>query len=68
MLHIINKYLLNLEKFLHNRVIGQDEAVREISDSLRRARAGLKSKNNEIWGEKMMTWGNILTHRSKLLR
>lgn len=25
------------------------------------------SKNNEIWGEKMMTWGNILTHRSKLI-
>ncbi len=28
---------------------------------------GLKSKNNEVWGEKMMTWGNILTHRSKLI-
>lgn len=27
----------------------------------------LNSKNNEIWGEKMMTWGNILTHRSKLI-
>lgn len=27
----------------------------------------LKSKNNEVWGEKMMTWGNILTHRSKLI-
>jgi len=27
----------------------------------------LSSKDNEIWGEKMMTWGNILTHRSKLL-
>lgn len=28
----------------------------------------LNSKDNEIWGEKMMTWGNILTHRSKLLK
>lgn len=28
---------------------------------------GLSSKNNEVWGEKMMTWGNILTHRSKLI-
>ena len=27
----------------------------------------LNSKNNEIWGEKIMTWGNILTHRSKLI-
>lgn len=27
----------------------------------------LNSKDNEIWGEKMMTWGNILTHRSKLI-
>ena len=29
--------------------------------------AKLNSKDNEIWGEKMMTWGNILTHRSKLI-
>lgn len=27
----------------------------------------LNSKDNEVWGEKMMTWGNILTHRSKLI-
>ncbi len=27
----------------------------------------LSSKDNEIWGEKMMTWGNILTHRSRLI-
>ncbi len=27
----------------------------------------LNAKDNEIWGEKMMTWGNILTHRSKLI-
>jgi len=27
----------------------------------------LNSKNDKIWGEKMMTWGNILTHRSKLI-
>ena len=40
--------LLNLEKFLHKRVIGQDEAIRVISDSLRRARAGLKAKNKPI--------------------
>ena len=27
----------------------------------------LDSKDFLIWAEKMMTWGNILTHRSKLL-
>lgn len=26
-----------------------------------------KPQNSEIWAEKMMTWGNILTHRTKLL-
>lgn len=25
------------------------------------------SKNPNLWAEKMMTWGNILTHRSKLI-
>lgn len=34
---------------------------------LLKQRIGLNSKNNEIWGEKMMTWGNILTHRVKLI-
>ncbi len=26
-----------------------------------------KPKDELLWAEKMMTWGNILTHRSKLL-
>lgn len=25
------------------------------------------SKNSLVWAEKLMTWGNILTHRSKLI-
>ena len=25
------------------------------------------SKNSSSWAEKLMTWGNILTHRSKLI-
>lgn len=33
--------LLNLEKELHKRVVGQDEALQEVSDALRRARTGL---------------------------
>jgi ATP-dependent Clp protease ATP-binding subunit ClpB len=33
--------LLSMEDFLHNRVMGQDEAVRLVSDAIRRSRAGL---------------------------
>jgi ATP-dependent Clp protease ATP-binding subunit ClpB len=33
--------LLKMEDFLHRRVVGQDEAVRLVSDSIRRSRAGL---------------------------
>lgn len=32
--------LLRLEEVLHRRVVGQDEAVRQVSEALRRARAG----------------------------
>ncbi|MBD8500648.1 ATP-dependent protease ATP-binding subunit ClpC [Paenibacillus arenosi] len=34
--------LLNMESILHERVIGQDEAVKAVSRAIRRARAGLK--------------------------
>jgi ATPases with chaperone activity, ATP-binding subunit len=34
--------LLKMEEILHNRVIGQDEAVKAVSRAIRRARAGLK--------------------------
>ncbi|MDO5040687.1 MAG: ATP-dependent chaperone ClpB [Peptoniphilus sp.] len=40
--------LLNLEDTLHKRVIGQDEAVKVVSDAVLRARAGLKSENRPI--------------------
>jgi ATP-dependent Clp protease ATP-binding subunit ClpC len=40
--------LLNMEAILHERVIGQDEAVRSISRSIRRARAGLKDPKRPI--------------------
>jgi len=33
--------LLNMEQGLHQRVVGQDEAVRVVSDAIRRSRAGL---------------------------
>jgi len=40
--------LLRLEEHLHQRVIGQDEAVRAVSDAIRRARSGLKDPNRPI--------------------
>ena len=40
--------LLDLEEVLHKRVIGQDDAVRAVSDAIRRARAGLKDPNRPV--------------------
>jgi len=40
--------LLRMEDFLHNRVIGQDEAVTVVSDAVRRARSGLKDPKRPI--------------------
>ena len=43
-----NQKLLNLEKELHGRVIGQDEAVVAVADAVLRARSGLKDPNRPI--------------------
>ncbi len=40
--------LINMEERLHERVIGQDEAIVAISDAIRRARADLKSPKRPI--------------------
>ena len=40
--------LLNLESILHDRVIGQEEAVDAVSKAIRRARAGLKDPKRPI--------------------
>ncbi|MFD2760746.1 ATP-dependent protease ATP-binding subunit ClpC [Lentibacillus juripiscarius] len=40
--------LLNLEETLHNRVIGQEEAVDAVAKAIRRARAGLKDPKRPI--------------------
>jgi ATP-dependent Clp protease ATP-binding subunit ClpB len=37
--------LLHMEERLHQRVVGQDEAVRVVSDAIRRSRAGLSDPN-----------------------
>ncbi|MGN0491995.1 ATP-dependent Clp protease ATP-binding subunit [Ruminococcus sp.] len=40
--------LLNMEKVLHERVIGQDEAVSAISKAIRRGRVGLKDPKRPV--------------------
>ena len=37
--------LLSMEENLHRRVIGQEEAIRSVSDAIRRSRAGLSDPN-----------------------
>ena len=37
--------LLKMEEVLHRRVVGQDEAVRAVSDAIRRSRSGLADPN-----------------------
>ena len=40
--------LLRMEDSLHQRVVGQDEAVNAVSDAIRRSRAGLSDPNRPI--------------------
>jgi ATP-dependent Clp protease ATP-binding subunit ClpB len=40
--------LIHMEERLHDRVIGQDEAISAVSDAVRRARAGLKDPRRPI--------------------
>lgn len=40
--------ILNLDKVLHKRVIGQDEAVEAVTEAIIRARSGLKDENRPI--------------------
>ena len=37
--------LLQMESYLHQRVVGQDEAIKVVSDAVRRSRAGLSDPN-----------------------
>ncbi len=43
-----SRRLVNLENILHERVVGQEEAVNSVSKAIRRARAGLKDPNRPI--------------------
>jgi ATP-dependent Clp protease ATP-binding subunit ClpB len=40
--------LIHMEERLHQRVVGQDEAIQAVSDAVRRARAGLKDPGRPI--------------------
>lgn len=43
-----SKRLLNLEKILHERVIGQEQAVNTVSNAVRRSRVGLKDPKKPV--------------------
>ncbi|CAH0527026.1 ATP-dependent chaperone ClpB [Vibrio hippocampi] len=48
MLEAEKEKLLKMEQVLHQRVIGQNEAVEAVSDAIRRSRAGLADPNKPI--------------------
>ena len=48
MLETESEKLLNMEARLHERIIGQEEAIHAISDAIRRARSGLKDPSRPI--------------------
>jgi ATP-dependent Clp protease ATP-binding subunit ClpB len=48
MLQSEREKLLNLEEELHQRVIGQDEAIEAVADAIRRSRAGLQDPKRPI--------------------
>lgn len=48
MLQSEKKKLLELESYLHERVIGQEEAIQAVSDAIRRSRAGLSDPKKPI--------------------
>jgi ATP-dependent Clp protease ATP-binding subunit ClpC len=48
MLETESEKLLHMEERLHDRIIGQDEAIEALSDAIRRARSGLKDPSRPI--------------------
>ncbi|MEL7590556.1 MAG: AAA family ATPase [Anaerolineaceae bacterium] len=48
MLEAESEKLLKMEERLHERIIGQEEAIHAISDAIRRARSGLKDPKRPI--------------------
>ncbi len=48
MLQTESQRLVDMEDRLHDRIVGQDEAITAVSDAIRRARAGLKDPKRPI--------------------
>ncbi|MEX1247102.1 MAG: AAA family ATPase [Anaerolineales bacterium] len=48
MMETESEKLLKMEERLHERIIGQDEAIEAVSDAIRRARSGLKDPKRPI--------------------
>ncbi len=48
MLQSEREKLLHLEEYLHKRVVGQDEAIAAVADSIRRSRAGLQDQKRPV--------------------
>ena len=48
MLQSEKEKLLNMETALHKRVVGQDEAIKAVSDAVRRSRAGLSNEHRPL--------------------
>ncbi|GIV24671.1 MAG: chaperone protein ClpB [Bacteroidia bacterium] len=48
MLQSERERLLRLEEILHQRVVGQDEAIRAVANAIRRSRAGIQDPNRPI--------------------
>ncbi|MFQ3573729.1 MAG: ATP-dependent Clp protease ATP-binding subunit [Thermodesulfovibrionales bacterium] len=40
--------LVNMEKHIHNRIVGQEEGIKSVCRAIRRSRIGLKNKNRPI--------------------
>jgi ATP-dependent Clp protease ATP-binding subunit ClpB len=49
MLQSEREKLLHLEEHLHERVVGQDEAITAVADAIRRSRAGLQDPKKAYW-------------------
>src|SRR5256714_9629605 len=45
MMQGVGEKLIHMEEKLHERVVGQDEAVRAVADAIRRSRSGLADPN-----------------------
>jgi len=58
--------LLKLESALHERVVGQEEAINAIARAIRRARSGLKTQE-DLW-EHSYSWGQLELVRPNLRR